>query len=119
MVDYGYMEEAQPSLSSETLRLLSYCPLCEKQHQGVDAHVLGSEGDICVWHIRCRACHHALLAMVLKNKELVSTVGIVTDLSVDDVHRVMNQKSVSLNDVLRAHQAFAKPEYLKKLIQEK
>lgn len=88
------------------LHLFSYCPLCQKANQDVEAHALGSEGNICVWHVRTRGCGHALLTMVLKNKELVSTMGVATDLSVEDVRRVMAQKAVSIDDVLQAHELF-------------
>jgi len=71
---------------------------------------------LCVWHVRTRSCGHALLAMVLKNKELVSAVGIATDLSAEDVLRVMNQKSVSIDDVLCAHQSFGDTAFLERLL---
>ncbi|KKW37130.1 MAG: hypothetical protein UY81_C0003G0010 [Candidatus Giovannonibacteria bacterium GW2011_GWA2_53_7] len=106
-----------PALSKETLRLLSFCSLCRTENEHVDVRLMGSEGEIGVWHIRTKTCGHALLAMVLKNKELVSTVGIVTDLSAEDVRRMLCQRSVSLNDVLRTHQSFGDPAYLKTLLE--
>ena len=71
---------------------------------------------MCVWHVRTRSCGHALLAMVLKNRELVSAVGLATDLSAEDVLRVMDQKPVSIDDVLRAHQSFGDSAYLERLL---
>lgn len=97
-------------------QFLSHCPLCQKANQGVDAYALGSDGNMCVWHVRTRGCGHAVLAMVLKHKELVSTVGIVTDLSVEDVRRVMTRKTVSIDDVLRAHESFGDAAYLNHLL---
>ena len=109
------MQEAQP-LNGDTFKMLSYCPLCNKEHPSSDANMLGIEGDMCVWHVRCRFCSNAMLALILKNKDLVSSVGIVTDLSCDDISRITNQSSVSLDDVLRAHQAMSSSQYLKEMI---
>ena|SRR3989338_3581371 len=106
----------QPSLPKDTLRLLSYCPLCKETGHDVEASIIGSEGNMCVWHVRTRSCGHALIAMVLKNRELVSAVGLATDLSAEDVLRVMDQKPVSIDDVLRAHQSFGDSAYLERLL---
>jgi len=103
-------------LGSDTLKMLSYCPLCNKEHPSSDANMLGTEGDMCVWHIRCRFCSNSMLALVLKNKDLVSSLGIVTDLSCEDVSRIVRQSSVSLDDVLRTHITMSSSQYLKEMI---
>lgn len=111
MIQYERMQNGNVP-SPELIHIFSYCPLCQKHNERVDACMLGAEGSACVWHVRNGTCGHALLAMVLKNKELMSSVALATDLSAEDVGRILRQKSVSLNDVLRTHELFARRDAL-------
>jgi hypothetical protein len=51
----------------------------------------------------------------MKERDFIGSVGMVTDLSFDDVSRFLNQTSVSADDVLRAHQILKSPECLHKI----
>src|SRR3989338_5470070 len=74
----------------EGVKLISYCPLCEKE----DSHLL---------HIQCGRCSNAIIALVLISAVGVSSVGLVTDLAYDEVNRFKEAKPVSTDDVIEAH----------------
>lgn len=101
---------------NDVVDLFSLCPLCQKRHSNSDARMLGSEGDTCVWHIKCGNCLNSFLALVMKNKNLISSVGMITDLSREDVPRIIKQSVVSADDVLRIYQTIKSPEHLKQLL---
>ncbi len=82
----------------------------------MDAQMVGSSGETQLMYVQCRVCHHSLLTLVLQNGELVSSVGLVTDLSLEDLFRIPKQKSVSIDDVLLAHRSFGNKEYIRKMI---
>lgn len=91
---------------NEGLKLISFCPVCETRYNPMGAHVLGQEGDTQLVHVRCRKCQNSILALVLVNQSGASSVGLVTDLSYDDVLRFKNSRAISIDDVVEAHTFF-------------
>lgn len=87
----------------DSLRIVSYCPLCEAEFNPMEARVLGENGETHLLHVRCKNCGNALLALVLVTKSGVSSVGLVTDLSYDDVMKFQAGQKVSVDDVLAVH----------------
>ncbi len=81
----------------------------------MEAQVLGEDGDTHLLHVRCRRCANAMLALVLVTKAGVSSVGLVTDLSFDDVVKFQSGGSVSIDDVMTVHQGLENGEILRKL----
>lgn len=113
---YLFRMKKKPSLPKEALQFLSFCPVCETRESGVDVRSLGVDGEVRLWYVQCRICSHALLSMVIERGEQVSSIGIVTDLSIDDLYRVKHQKSVTIDDVLLTHETFAKSEVMQGLL---
>lgn len=88
---------------NEGLRLVSYCPVCETRYNPMQARILGQDGETHLLHVRCRKCHNSILALVLVNQVGASSVGLLTDLTYDDVIRFRSHESVSIDDVIDAH----------------
>lgn len=93
-------------LWNEGLKLVSFCPVCDTRYNLMEARLLGEQGETRLLHIQCRKCHHSILALVLVNQIGASSVGLLTDLSYDDVIRVKTVRGVSVNDVIEAHSLF-------------
>lgn len=72
----------------------------------MEAKLLGEQGETHFLHVQCRKCQHSILAMVLMNHVGASSVGLLTDLSYDDVVRVKAGSWVSVDDVIEVHQLF-------------
>lgn len=92
---------------NEGLRLVSFCPVCETRYHPMEARMLGQDGETHLLHVQCRTCEHAILALVLVNHVGASSVGLLTDLSYEDVLSFREQSSVTVNDVLDVHEVFA------------
>lgn len=69
------------------------------------ANVLGEEGETRLLHVQCRRCHHSILALVLVNQVGASSVGLLTDLTYEDVLKFRVNRLVSINDVIDIHSA--------------
>ena len=93
-------------LWNEGLKLVSFCPVCETRYNPMEAKLLGEQGETHFLHVQCRKCQHSILAMVLMNHVGASSVGLLTDLSYDDVVRVKAGSWVSVDDVIEVHQLF-------------
>lgn len=89
-----------PYLPNEGLRLISYCPLCNTHYNPMSAKVIEEQEDAHLIHIECRKCSSSIVALVLTGGLGISSVGLVTDLTSDDVLRFKNAQSVSTDDVI-------------------
>lgn len=93
----------------DSLRLVSSCPLCDTRYAPAQARVLSEREDTRLIHATCRKCGSATLALVVENDTGGSTVGLVTDLSHEDVLRFHRERRVSTDDVIEAHEGFNAP----------
>jgi hypothetical protein len=73
------------------------------------ALVLSERKDARLVHATCRACGASTVALMAFGEAGGSTVGLVTDLSHDDVLRFHGSRRVSTDDVIEAHEAFREP----------
>lgn len=80
--------------------------------------MIGRNGDMHVVHVRCTACSHSVLAVLLVSSSGVSSVGMVTDLSFEDANRLKQAESISADDVLRAHDFLGSAEFSSHLAAE-
>ena len=92
---------------NEGLRLVSYCPICESPYNSIQTQSLWKEGQTNAFHLTCKKCGHAILAIAMTTEIGASSLGILTDLSYDDVVRFRMNRVISLNDVIDAHIIFS------------
>lgn len=71
----------------------------------MEANLLGEEGETRLLHVQCRKCHHSILALVLVNQVGASSVGLLTDLTYEDVVKFRGNRAVTINDVIDVHRA--------------
>ena len=90
-------------LWNEGLKLVSFCPVCETRYNPMEARVLGSQGETHLLHVQCRKCLNSILALVLVNQVGASSVGLLTDLSYEDVLRFKANQKVVIDDVIEIH----------------
>lgn len=107
MLEFLHMNTT-PS-DGDFLRFVSPCPLCETRYAPSQARVLSDREDTRLIHATCRKCGSATLALVIGNDAGGSTVGLVTDLSHEDVLRFHRETRVSTDDVIEAHEGFNAP----------
>lgn len=91
--------------SNDSLRLVSYCPLCEARYAHGNARLLAEDGETRLLHVTCKKCGGATLSLVLENQSGGSSVGMVTDLTHEDVMRLHRSRRVSTDDVIAVHKA--------------
>lgn len=87
---------------NERLKLAAYCPLCGSRSLR-DAQLLGGNGETQLLHVTCKRCATSVLTLTLVRASGAGAVGLVTDLSADDVVRFVRAPAVSTNDALQLH----------------
>jgi len=83
--------------------LLAQCPLCSAAYPAADVRLLGEKGSTRLFHCTCRSCGHAMLAVILERQGSMSSVGLVTDLEIQDALRFHESASVSADDCIAMH----------------
>ncbi|MCI0479691.1 hypothetical protein L0Y59_04045 [Candidatus Uhrbacteria bacterium] len=89
--------------SAPSSKLLAHCPLCQTAYGDAEVRLLGERGSTRLFHCSCASCGHAMLAVILESQGAVSSVGLVTDLEVQDALRFRGAPTVSADDCLAAH----------------
>ena len=104
------------SFFEESLKLLSSCPICKAQYNPVRANVIEEREDSHLIHIQCERCSSAVVATVVTSGSGGATsVGLVTDLTADDVLTFKDAEPVSADDVLEAHEALEEGTFLEEV----
>ena len=103
------------NLWNESLKVVSQCPLCQSRQNDMEARVLGQDGEARLLYLNCHKCGNSLLALVLVSHGGVSSIGMVTDLTYDDVRRFHQVEQVCADDVLEIHQALQLENFLSQI----
>jgi hypothetical protein len=86
-------------------QLLAHCPVCHTAYPASDVRLLGEKGTTRLFHCTCASCGNAVLAVVLENAGAVSSVGLVTDLEIQDALRFQDVRPVSTDECVEVHRA--------------
>lgn len=99
---------ANPFLPSEGLKVISACPLCNVHYTPLQAHVIDAREDAHLLHLECRNCGCAVVAAIRSEQLGVSSIGLLTDLTSDDVVRFKDTAAVlEVDDVIELHDRLA------------
>lgn len=88
----------------EGLRLISYCPICSTHYNPFNAQILEERDDAHLIHVECRKCGSSIIALVLTGGIGISSVGLVTDLTGEEVLKFRKSDVIASDDVLDAHE---------------
>ena len=94
-----------PALKQEALeKLLSSCPFCRSKQAGFVTSVISESRDAELVHARCSICQGALVALLFSTGPIISSIGLVTDLSLEDVSRFQASTAITEDDLLALHE---------------
>jgi len=78
--------------------------MCDTRYNPMHARLLGEEDDTHLMHVTCKKCQNSILAVVVTSQGNASSIGLVTDLSYEDVMRVGPASAVTVDDVIDVHE---------------
>lgn len=88
----------------EGFRLMAHCPLCQARYQPNLAKVIAEKEDAYLLHVPCAKCHSAIVALIFANTFGVNSVGVLTDLTSDEVLTTQHRR-IEADDVLAVFEA--------------
>ncbi|MCR4278549.1 MAG: hypothetical protein NUV81_01450 [bacterium] len=88
---------------AQSSRLIANCPLCNVEYLTEKVRLVGERGAKQLFHCTCEGCGNSMLAIILETKGSISSVGLLTDLEVQDAMRMHEADPISSDDCIRAH----------------
>lgn len=92
----------------QSVNYLRECPLCKYEYGESQADLLCERDTVHLVHITCPSCKNKLVAILAASNIGMSSIGMMTDLTAEDVVRVQETSPVSEDDVLDFHTFMAK-----------
>jgi len=109
------MKKQQKNFLQEGMKLISKCPVC-KTKKKTEAHVMEGSDSRYILHVTCHVCGHAVLTVMEKSEVGVSCIGIVTDLKKTEATKILDGKSIVVDDIIDLHIELSDKEFLKRLV---
>jgi hypothetical protein len=100
----------------EALKFINRCPICSSAYDGKEAKLFAKNETATLVHLTCTSCASYFVAMVLLVGQGVSSVGMVTDLSFDDVKRLYQSEPFTTDEIIDAHEQMDQRTFIHSLI---
>lgn len=117
-MNFKIMKFSSKNPLNEALRLMKQCPLCKQDYVAERAKIVEKQDEAHLVHITCANCENAVLVLLVISQLGISSVGIITDLVLDDVSRFISKDIISEDDLLNFHELLEKKQslFIKSLI---
>lgn len=106
MKQFQSKQPGQAGGESGSLRWASACPLCSAEYSPEEARIVSEKDGAFLVHTNCKKCGSSVVANLVANHTGVSSVGLVTDLTYEDLCKFKAKDSISTDDLLGAYQLF-------------
>lgn len=91
------------------------CPVCQQTVSHTLKQRIKSVRDMNLSYGACTSCNTPLLLLTIQSSVQTTAIGLVTDLSKEEVIEHWGSASLSENDVIAVHTLLQKSEFIKKL----
>lgn len=93
-----------PYITQQALqKLVSECPVCHTNTLPLEVKVINQTTEAELVHVTCNSCQGALVALIFSTGAMVSSVGLITDLSPEDVAAIQHTEMLTEEDILDLH----------------
>lgn len=100
----------------EALKIINRCPICGEHYQTEAARLFAKKEAASFVHITCQKCRGFFIAMILLLGQGLSSVGMITDMSYQDVERLYKTKPLTTDEVIAGFTAIESSEFVGHLL---
>ena len=86
-------------------QVLAHCPLCQSAYRDTHIRLLSEKGAQRTFHCSCNACGHALMAVIVESAGTISSVGLVTDMELQDAVQFRDVEPISADECVSAYRS--------------
>jgi len=103
--------------NQDQLKIISNCPVCDSRNFPSQIKVLQEKDNSHLLYVQCRRCKSRVIVLITAHQNGISSVGLLTDLSSDEVLKFSTQEPINHDDVLELYDSlFEKKEKFFELI---
>lgn len=108
-----------PFNHDDRLQFILRCPLCNASYKASRAEIIEEREESFLVYLSCPKCLSSIIAVVNVGGIGVTSLGLITDMTKEDVIRLKRGKKVSGNDILNIYETLLKKEgnFIKEIIQ--
>ncbi len=86
------------------MRLNGRCPICNTMYDLQKYRVIGERDHNILTYIQCSQCGSAVLSLMSINQFGLQAIGLLTDLTSEEVAKFESIESITQDDVIQLHQ---------------
>lgn len=103
---FGDNQLGDNQLVPDSLEAAAYCPLCETRQKGFSNQILAESPTARLIHTHCHGCGSFIVSVILANSMGISSIGLVTDLTSEDVLKFKDGAAITYDDVLTFYEKY-------------
>lgn len=116
MEEYNNKNPEQPNQPGGNARWASACPMCGTEYVPEEARVVSEKEGAFLIHTNCKKCRCSVVATLVANQMGVSSIGLITDLTYEDVLKFKDGESITADDILSVYSLLAKDARVEKAL---
>ncbi|MEK7166852.1 MAG: hypothetical protein AAB732_00325 [Patescibacteria group bacterium] len=101
----------------EGLKLIAFCPICNEHHKLVEGKILKAKDNNHLIYLKCKKCYSSIVSLVFADGLGINSVGLVVDLTEEDVLKFKDSSVITNDDVISTYQFFNQTGEMQKLNQ--
>lgn len=90
-------------------KLLATCPHCAAEATQLESSVINQSEAAELVHVRCRSCQGSVVALLFSTGPIISSIGLITDLSREDAVRFQQADELSEDNLISLHEWLRQP----------
>lgn len=95
----------------ESMHMVTRCPFCSAEYDLDGAQVIGEENDATMVYITCSECESSIVAIVAMSGLGIVSLGLVTDMTMEDTKRFIGTTQVTSNELLDVYELLEKNQH--------
>jgi len=88
------------------------CPHCSHKFNKAEASINRHKGDSVLIHFTCPNCKISVISSIFLNNSGIMTVGMLTDLSKEDLGMLKSNSTITVDDVIDMHEYIEEKGYI-------
>jgi len=96
-------KESNSNPIQDSLRIMRQCPVCSGNNQPTEDNILRQQDNVQLMHFTCPQCNHSVIAVIVTSQIGLSSVGMVTDMTADDVLKLHHRDPINEDELLAWH----------------
>lgn len=85
-------------------KFVGSCPVCAAHYQARNITLVSRKANLSHIHAQCASCKSSAMMFVVRNAAgFVTTIGMSTDMNIDDMRKFRSAAPITSDDVIELH----------------